>query len=183
MTRWQRERSNAAVTLALSLCLVAGAHGQTVPDGDAGRLRVSAGVAGSGIYLQYGVRTMGGVTGFVDLDAQSPLGVELEGRWVELNQRANVRTETYSVGPRYHHSFGNLQAYGKGIVGFGDFNFPYDLARGRFLVVTVGGGVDLKVRRRLYVRAADVEYQCWPQFTYGAMSSFVVSAGLRVRVF
>jgi hypothetical protein len=33
---------------------------------------------------------MGGVTGFLDLDAQSPIGVELEGRWVELNQRANV---------------------------------------------------------------------------------------------
>jgi hypothetical protein len=171
------------VTLALSLCLVGGAYGQTVPDGDAGRLRVSAGVAGSGIYLQYGVRTMGGLTGFVDLDARSPLGVELEGRWVELNQRANVHTETYSVGPRYHHSFGNLQAYGKGMVGFGDFNFPYDLARGRFVVVTAGGGVDLEVRRRLSVRAVDVEYQCWPQFTYGTMSSFVVSAGLRVRVF
>lgn len=183
MSRWQREKANGAVTLALGLCLVAGAQGQTVPDGDAGRLRVSAGVEGSGVYLQYGVRTMGGVTGFVDLDAQNSFGVEMEGRWVELNQRANVHTETYSVGPRYHHSFGNLQAYGKGMVGFGDFNFPYDLARGRFLVATAGGGLDVKLRRRLYVRVADVEYQCWPQFTYGAMSSFVVSAGLRVQVF
>jgi hypothetical protein len=69
------------------------------------------------------------------------------------------------------------------MVGLGDFNFPYDLAWGRFLVVTARDGLDLKVRRRLSVRAADLEYQCRPQFTYGVMSSFVVSAGLRVRVF
>jgi hypothetical protein len=28
-----------------------------------------------------------------------------------------------------------------------------------------------------------VEYQAWPQFTYGKLSSFGVSSGLRVRLF
>jgi hypothetical protein len=173
-----------ACTILAFWPVVAGtAHGQVVSAGDAGKLTITAGATGTGSYLQYGERKMVGVTGFVDLDSRRPFGVELEGRWIEWNQTANVHAETYSIGPRYHKNFGKLQPYGKGLLGFGDFNFPYNLATGRYLIVTAGGGIDYHLTNRVYLRAADVEYQYWPQFTFGAMSTFSVSTGIRVRVF
>jgi len=173
----------AFATLVFWLGIGGVAQGQVVAAGDAGRLIITAGATGTGSYLQYGERKMVGVTGFVDFDARSPFGVELEGRWLEWNKTANVHAETYSIGPRYHKNFGNLQPYAKGLLGYGNFNFPYNLATGRYLMVTAGGGVDYHATNRIYLRAVDVEYQYWPQFTFGAMSTFSVSTGLRVRVF
>jgi hypothetical protein len=173
----------AAATLVLSLSVAGLARGQVVPAGDAGKLMISAGGTGSGNYLQYGERKMLGISGFVDIDSRRPFGVELEGRWLEWNQTANVHAETYSLGPRYHRNFGKLNPYGKVMVGFGDFSFPYGLATGRYLMVTGGGGLDYRLSSRIYLRAADVEYQYWPQFTYGAMTSVGVSSGIRVVVF
>jgi len=169
--------------LTIWLGIAGSAHGQVVPSGDAGRLLITAGGTASGYYLQYGARTMVGVTGFVDFDSRSPFGVELEGRWLEWNQTANVHAETYSIGPRYHRNIGKLQPYAKGMAGYGNFNFPYNLGQGRYLIVTAGGGLDYHLTDRIYIRAADVEYQFWPQFTYGAMNSIGVSSGIRVRVF
>jgi len=169
--------------LAFWPVIAGSARGQVVSAGDAGKLTITAGATGTGSYLQYGERKMVGVTGLVDLDSRRPFGVELEGRWIEWNQTANVHAETYSIGPRYHKSFGKLQPYAKGLLGYGDFNFPYNLATGRYLIVTAGGGIDYHLTNRIYLRAADVEYQYWPQFTFGAMSTFSVSTGLRVRVF
>ncbi len=173
------------VCMALALWLSMGrtAHGQVVPAGDAGRLIISAGGTATGEYVQYGERKMVGVTAFADFDSRSPFGIEAEGRWLEWNQKANVHLETYSIGPRYHKNFGNLVPYAKGLLGYSNFNFPYNLATGRYLTVTAGGGVDFHVTKRIYLRAADVEYQYWPQFSFGAMSTLSVSSGVRVRIF
>jgi len=181
-----RSRIRAALAcsmLASWLAIVCTAHGQVVAAGDAGKLTITAGATGTGAYLQYGERKMAGVTGFVDIDSRSPFGVELEGRWIEWNQSAKVHAETYSIGPRYHKNFGKLQPYAKGLLGYGDFNFPYNLATGKYLMVTAGGGLDYHVTNRIYLRAVDLEYQYWPQFTFGAMSTFSMSTGFRVRVF
>ena len=37
---------------------------------------------------------------------------------------ANLHTETYSIGGRYHIDVGRLQPCANGPVGFADFNFP-----------------------------------------------------------
>jgi len=50
-------------------------------------------------------------------------------------------------------------------------------------VVAPGGGVDYRLNNRIRLRLADLEYQYWPQFTYGAMTSVGVSTGIRVRIF
>ena len=182
-----RNAESGAVRVAAILTLAVGlaglARAQTVPAGDKGGLAIWAGATASGNYVQYGERKMVGVTGFVDADTRRRLGIEAEGQWVEFRQSANVHIETYSIGGRYHFNLGKFQPYAKGLVGFGDFNFPYNLATGRFLVVTGGGGLDLRLSRRIYVRAADIEYQNWPQFTFGNLTTLSASAGLRVRIF
>jgi hypothetical protein len=97
---------------------------QVVPAGRQDVIRLSAGVIGSGDTFQYGPRKMLGVGAFVDADTSGHYGIEAEGRWVEFHQRADVHAETYSIGPRYHFVVGRWQPYAKGLVGFGDFNFP-----------------------------------------------------------
>jgi hypothetical protein len=159
------------------------ARAQVVPQAESGGFRVSAGATGAGYYLQYGQRKLLGVSAFVDADTHRRLGIEAEGRWLEFHQNEAVHVETYSAGLRYRMDFRNFQPYVKGLVGFGDFNFPFGYAHGRYLVVTGGGGVDYHWTRRIHIRIADVEYQDWPQFAYGAMNSVGVSAGLRVGIF
>jgi hypothetical protein len=173
----------AAVVLAACLGTAGSASGQVAPSAANGGLSLSAGATGSGFYLDYGERKMLGISGFVDAGTRRHLGVEAEARFLEFHQTADVHAETYSIGPRYHLNVGRFQPYVKGLVGFGKFNFPYDLATGNYMVVTAGGGVDFRLKRRIYLRAADIEYQDWPQFTFGAMSSFGVSTGIRVRIF
>jgi hypothetical protein len=184
--RWKPDAAldcACAMILAAAALAPCAAWAQSLPSGNRGGLALSAGAAGSGCYLQYGERQMLGASAFVDADTRRRLGIEAEGRWIEFHQRADVHAETYSVGVRYHLDFGRLQPYAKGLAGLGNFNFPYNLASGHYLLVTAGGGFDLAAGRRFQFRVADVEYQYWPQFTYGAMSSATVSAGLRVRFF
>lgn len=178
-------RGRLAALLAAGLVLAAAtAPAQVVPAGDKGGLLVSAGATGTGESVQYGQRDMLGITGFVDADTRRRLGIELEGRWLEFHQTANVHLETYSAGLRYHFDFGRrFQPYAKGLIGFGNFNFPYNLATGRYLVITAGGGLDYHLTHRIYWRAADFEYQDWPQFTFGNMTTASISSGFRVRVF
>ena len=159
------------------------AQAQVQAAGDEGGLIVSAGAMGSGYYLQYGQRKIVGITAFVDADTKRRFGIEAEGRWLEFHQTANVHAETYSAGARYHFDVGRFAPYAKVLVGSGDFNFPYNYAYGRYLVVTGGGGLDFRWTRRITVRAVDFEYQDWPNFTFGNMNSFGVNAGLRVRIF
>ena len=172
----------AVVLLAVCLALSRPVSAQVVPAATGGGFTVSAGATGSGFVLQYGERKMLGVSGFVDADTRRGIGVEAEGRWLEFHQIADVHAETYSIGPRYHMNFGRFQPYAKGLVGFGDFNFPYNLAHGSYLVITPGAGVDYRLSRRLHWRA-DFEYQLWPQVTFGSMSAYGVSTGIRVRIF
>jgi hypothetical protein len=178
--------SGTALLLTACLSVLAPASAQVVPAATAGGFTVSAGAAASGFYLQYGGRKVLGISGFVDADTKRGLGIEAEGRWLEFHQTANVHAETYLVGPRYHMNFGKFQPYAKGLVGVGDFNFPYNYGHGSYLVISPGAGVDYRLNRRLHWRA-EAEYQLWPQFNYGAantsMTSLGVSTGIRVRIF
>ena len=176
---------------AFSLLLPFGSlstQAQVAPAADAGGYHIWAGGLASGLKTDFGDRKLGGITGLVDVDTRRGIGIEAEGRWSDFHQFANVHVETYSIGARYHTNLGKWQPYAKGLVGFGDFNYTNNLGTGRFTVLTVGGGVDYQLKRRIYIRAADLEYQIWPQFTDNGFDSFTTSMlavgiGVRVRVF
>ncbi|MGA3131275.1 MAG: hypothetical protein ABSD59_10770 [Terracidiphilus sp.] len=159
------------------------ASGQTHEAGDMARPSLWAGGEISGYRVQYGERNMWGATVLVDADSAYHLGLEAEGRWLEFHQTANVHLETYMIGPRYHVSMGRFEPFVKGTVGFGNFSFSYNYASGRYLVVGAGGGVDFRLNRRWSARLAEVQYQDWPDFTFGAMNSVGVSSGIRCRIF
>jgi hypothetical protein len=157
--------------------------GQVTESATAGRATLWIGASASGYYIQYGEIKELGASGFFDADTVRRFGIEGEGRWLEYHKTADVHIETYMAGPRYHFNVGRFQPYAKGLIGVGYFNFPYGYAHGSYLVTTGGAGVDYHLSRRWSVRVADVEYQYWPQFTYGAMSSVGVSSGIRYRIF
>ena len=173
----------AAAVLALHVLASPAVRAQVVPAADAGGMKIWVGGEASAFKLDYGDRKLGGITALVDVDTRRGIGIEGEARWLEYHQVANVHVETYSVGARYHRNLGKFQPYAKGLIGFGNFNFPYNYAYGRYTVITMGGGVDYEWKKRISLRPVDLEYHMWPQFTYGSMNDMGVSMGVRVRVF
>jgi hypothetical protein len=170
------------VLVAIFLAATA-AWGQVAPTARAGGVSVSVGDAGSGFYVQYGARKLLGVSAFVDADTMRHWGLEGEARWLVFHRTAGIQDSTYMAGPRYYfNSKKKLQPYAKVLAGVGFFTFANDTGHGSYFVLEPGAGVDLRVTPRLSVRLADFEYQYWPQFTFGAMSSGGISVGIRYRV-
>jgi hypothetical protein len=183
-------RLTAALAAAfIVLAMATHASAQVLPTADAGGYGLSVGATGSGEYVQYGSRKMIAVSPFVDIDTRRNLGIEAEAHFVQFRQTQDLRFSVYSIGVRYRlHPLLHLQPYAKGLVGIGDFNFPYNYANGRYLVVTGGGGFDYRLNNRIHFRVLDAEWQYWPEFGCGAsggcgaMSSIGASAGLRVNI-
>jgi hypothetical protein len=183
MTRLLRRAALSAAGAALALAGSVAASAQTVPDGYQERIAVHAGGTASEYFFQYGQTRLLGVTAFSDIDIWRHYGVEAEARFLEFNQPENIHAETYLAGPRARLNLGKFQVYGKGLVGLGVFHYPYGYATDNDFVAGGGGGVDYHISPRVHIRLADFEYQYWPQFHYGPMSSFGISAGFRVKVF
>jgi opacity protein-like surface antigen len=53
--------------------------------------------------------------------------------------------------------------YGKALFGVGYLNFPLNVAYGTYFDIALGGGLDYRLTRRIYLRA-EYEYQIWPGF-------------------
>ncbi|MDR3735054.1 MAG: hypothetical protein P4L10_05880 [Acidobacteriaceae bacterium] len=144
-------------------------------------------IAGGGIseyQIDYGKRVLGGVHTYIDFNLASRYGFEAEGRWLFTNQSANVHASTKLIGPRVSlFRFHGIQPYAKLLVGSGHFNFPYNYAVGNYFVMAPGAGMDVELHHKIVVRLIDVEYQAWPQFTYGAIHPYGVSVGIAYRIF
>ncbi len=173
----------AFLLFAVLFLIASSASAQVVAAGDAGGYNLTVGATASGDYLQYGARKMLGINAIVDIDTKRRTGFEGEAQFLIFRQTANVHTTTYLAGPRYHLTYGRFQPYLKGLIGFGQFNYPYNYGTDNDLVIAPGGGVDFRVTHRFRLRLADFEYQYWPQFHYGAMSAYSISSGIRVRIF
>jgi hypothetical protein len=193
---WKTQSTRIEFRVSASLALLAPAlllasagnmHAQVVIAGHRGVLQLSAGATGSFDTIPYGgSRKMFGAGAFVEAETTGHFGLEAEGRWIEFpQQNDNVHAETYSIGGRWHWVITkHWQPYAKALIGFGNFNYAYDLAQeSNALVVTAGGGVDFRASHRIYFRVADFEYQNWPQAYYGNLTPLNVSAGLKVRIF
>ncbi len=174
-----------AICLGLSRMTLA----QAAPDADTGGIRLSVGGTVSGYELGYGqVKILGGAA-FADFDTLRHFGVEGEARWLNFHLKsgqnspgADEKATTYLGGLRYSRYYGRFQPYAKALAGIGQFNYPYNYATETDLVVAGGGGVDYRLTNKIRWRAVDFEYQLWPQFTYGQMSSYGVSTGIRIRI-
>ena len=172
-----------AALVAACLGIVSPSSAQVVPSADMGGFTLVAGATASGFDIQYGQQKLAGVAAVVDVDTRRRFGFEGEARWLRYHQTNDVHVTDWLAGPRYHFSRGRFQYYVKGLVGVGQYQYPFDLGHDNDLVIAPGGGVDYRWRRRVSFRLADFEYQYWPQFHFGAMTTFGVSAGVRYHIF
>jgi Outer membrane protein beta-barrel domain len=176
----------AVLLLTMLLACAVSAAAQEIPT----EVRPGAGLTVGGTVseykLSYGENSLGGASVYTDFNLTTHYGIEGEARWLLYHQQANVHTTTWLVGPRVLFDFRALHGmtpYVKLLVGDGDFNFPYNYATGQYFVMAPGAGVDLPIAHRLNIRLIDVEYQTWPQFSFGALHTYGVSAGISYHIF
>jgi hypothetical protein len=120
---------------------------------------------------------------FVDVKFSRWVQLEGEARWLRFNRFEDIHEDNYLIGPRvpvYH--FWKATLYGKGLVGFSrmDMGFGY---HGSFTATAFGGGMDVKLNKRISVRAFDAEYQYWPVWGNSKLFPYGASAGVSYKIF
>ena len=187
-------RKLSAVLFSCLFSLAISAHAQVTPSAYRGQMSLTAGGFASGFQPDY---AGGGVTGtapnrlygfgvYADLELTRWIQGEFEARWLRQNTFVDINEDNYIAGPRVPiHEFKPLGAtpYAKALFGLGRMNFEYNSAYGRFADIALGGGVDLKVGKRLRVRAFDFEYQLWPNWINGTLKPYGISAGIGYKIF
>jgi hypothetical protein len=124
-----------------------------------------------------------GVGAYVDVKFNRWAQIEAEGRWLRFNQDGNVHQDNYLIGPRvpvYH--FRRANVYAKTLVGFSQMTFDSS-NHGRFTTLAFGGGMDVKLTKRVSFRAADFEYQYWPTWDNSTLSPYGASMGVSYKIF
>ena len=181
------------------ICVAAVAHAQVVPSAYRGQLTLTAGGMGSIFQPDYaglevpqgGPYPLFGFGAYVDLKVTRWIGVEGEARWLRLNSYLDITEDNYLLGPKVPiHEFKRFGAtpYGKALFGIGRMNYEYNQAHGRFSDIALGGGVDLKLTKRISVRPFDFEYQLWPNWTNSNLQPYTLkpygaSAGIGYKIF
>ena len=188
----------ATPILALSLSFVRPAFSQVAAAAYQGRsLPITVGAGVSTMNIDWGAnnRMIGGTLWIDYFPAQLPpilngLGIDVEARDVNYDRPAalpsNFRQDTVAGGPIYTwNHFRNFQIYGKGLIGFGSFDFRVtqnpNYTHDTRTVYAPGGGLLARAYKNLWFRA-DYEYQFWPNllantdnpqgFTVGAVYDF-----------
>lgn len=173
----------ATVVLTLPALSPACAGAQAVPTATGPGSRLSLGIAGSAFQADYGKRYIGGVAVYADANLTPHLGLEAEARTLRYHEEADIRQTTYLAGPRFTLRPHAFLPYAKLLVGVGQFHFPYGYADGHYFVVAPGAGVDYRLGGSgIRLRLIDFEYQDSPQFTYGQLRPYGLSAGVSVRL-
>ena len=144
---------------------------------------IAVGVTASGFNSGYGQQRLVGPAIYVDANLYRRVGLEAEARTLRFNAQEALRQTTYLAGVRVSTHGRDVRPYTKLLAGVGVMTFPFHDARGRYLVVAPGAGLDWRVRRSgLQLRVMEVEYQYWPEFTFGPLRSWGVSSGVSLRI-
>lgn len=143
--------------------------------------------AGAGVSLfqaDYGRQRLGGGFVFVDLHPHWRVGFEAEARFLRWHAAEELTESTYLGGVRVllWPRTRRLLPYAKFLAGAGEIQLPYGYAHGGFLALVPGAGLDVALSDRISVRAVDLEYQRWPDFPYGALQPYGLSAGISYRI-
>ncbi len=125
-----------------------------------------------------------GIGAYVDAKFTRWVQIEAEGRWLRFNQAYNIHQDTYLIGPRVPvYQFKNSTLYGKVLIGYGKMTFDPDGSHGNFTDVAFGGGMDVRLTRKISLRAFDFEYQDWPKWGNSSLHPYGGSVGIGYRVF
>jgi hypothetical protein len=116
---------------------------------------------------------------------------EGEARWMRFNKPdSGIYEDNYLIGPRlpiYKMHFWRATPYAKAMAGYGKLNFEQGNGWGRYTAIAFGGGLDIKMSKRLNLRAPDFEYQLWPNWNEGygknyTLQPYGLSVGVSYRI-
>jgi hypothetical protein len=199
------KRSAVVLLLMLLAAWTVAARAQVVPSATSSQFSVTAGgtvsvfqpdYAGTllcGAVICYPLaqsanQPLFGIGAFVDVKLNRWVQIEAEGRWQRFNQYYGVSEDNYLIGPRVPvYRLGKATAYAKALGGYSNMNlgnyYGVPLGTGSFTTFAFGGGVDLKLTKRLSLRAGDFEYQYYPWWGNSTLSPYGVSAGFGYKIF
>jgi hypothetical protein len=133
---------------------------------------------------QNGTQPLLGVGTYVDVKFSRWVQIEAEGRWLRFHQYAGVNQDNYLIGPRVPlYQAGRSTVYAKALGGYSNMVFGAGNGDGQFTALAFGGGLDLKLTKRISLRAADFEYQYWPSWGNSSLSPYGGSVGIGYRFF
>jgi hypothetical protein len=125
-----------------------------------------------------------GAGAYVDFELTRWVQLEAEGRWQRFNEYAAISQDNYLIGPRYPvYRLGRSKLYAKALFGYSKMNFDAFGDHGKFTDLAFGGGVDVKLTKRVSFRAVDFEYQYWPQWGNSTISPYGASMGIGYKIF
>ena len=193
------KRSINALLLILLAAAAVSARAQVVPSAYARGISINAGgeasafqpdYAGLGI-PQTSPNRLYGIGAYVDVKVKPWVQFEGEGRWSYFNQLAGIYENNYLIGPRlpiYKAHFWRATPYAKVLIGYSRLNFEDNNGWGRYTTLAYGGGLDVKMTKRLTARLPDFEYQQWLNWSEGTGKSYNlfpygVSVGVSYRIF
>jgi hypothetical protein len=176
------------------------AHAQVVPTATARQFSITAGGMASvfqsdftGLWTytapsypaaQSSSQPLFGAGAYVDVKLSRWVQLEAEGRWQRFNESAGIYQDNYLIGPRYPvYRLGRSKLYVKALAGYSKMNFDVYGDHGKFTDLAFGGGVDVKLTKRLSFRAVDFEYQYWPQWGNSTISPYGASMGIGYKIF
>jgi hypothetical protein len=173
---------------------VASASAQVEPSAFQRQLSITAGAFASGFQPDYAggliaqtaPNRLYGVGAYVDVKFTRWIQIEGEGRWLRFNQFNNINESNYLIGPRLpirRLRFWRATPYAKALIGLGKMNFEYNEATGSFTDIAYGGGLDIRVTRKISLRAVDFEYQEWPKWVNSSLYPYGVSVGVGYKIF
>ena len=125
-----------------------------------------------------------GAGAYMDVRLRRWVQFEAEGRWLRWNAFQGITQDNYLIGPRLPvYRFWKGTVYGKALAGYSRMTFDNSGSYGRYLDLAFGGGMDIKLTKKISVRAVDVEYHYWPNWEGSTLSPYGASVGIGYKIF
>lgn len=198
------KRCGFILSCVLLVATAAAATAQVIPSANASRLSITVGGTASvfqpdfkggiggwalgsdGLYYpvaQASSYPLVGPGAFVDLRFTRWVQLEAEGRWLRFNRYQDIHEDNYLIGPRVPVChFWKATVYGKALGGFSRMDLGYGY-HGNFTDLAFGGGMDVKLTKKISIRALDAEYQYWPSWGNSTISPYGASMGVSYKIF
>jgi hypothetical protein len=125
-----------------------------------------------------------GVGAYVDVRLRRWVQFEAEGRWSRWNAFQGITQDNYLIGPRLPvYRFWKATVYGKALGGIAKMNFGPGIGTGQYTDVAFGGGMDIRLTKKISLRAVDAEYQYWPNWEGSKLKPYGASVGMSYKIF
>ena len=179
----------------------AAASAQAVPSADINRFSITLGATASAFQPDFAGNWALGTNGlyypvaqssnypligpgaYVDVKFTRWVQLEAEGRWLRCHRYQDIHEDNYLIGPRVPvYQFWKATVYGKALGGFSRMDLGYGY-HGSFTALAFGGGMDVRLTKRISIRAFDAEYQYWPSWGNSTISPYGASAGVSYKIF